>query len=305
MLNNIVLSVIIRTYNESMYLDEALSSVFSQNLDPNFDLEVVIVDSGSTDDTVKIAEAYNAKITTINKKDFTFGRSLNIGCEFSKGEYLIFISGHCIPANVDWLKNLVQPIINGECAYSYGRQIGRGSTKYSEHQVFSKYFPLKSSIPSKGFFCNNANSAISRSAWEKFKFDESLTGLEDMYLAKNIVESGDFIGYVSTSIVYHVHNETWGQVKNRYEREAIALQRIMPEVHMSILNMMNFIIVGIWTDLSHALNSGVFFKEFISILKFRTLQFYGSYSGNHKSKKVSFDSKMKYYYPKVKKDTYE
>ena len=298
--NNIVLSVIIRTYNESIYLDETLSAVFSQNLDSNFDIEVVIVDSGSTDDTINIAETHNARITTINKKDFTFGRSLNIGCEFSKGEYLIFISGHCVPTNADWLKNLVQPIIDRECDYTYGRQIGRDTTKYSEHQVFSKYFPLKSSIPNKGFFCNNANSAISRSTWKKCKFDESLTGLEDMYLAKNIVESGNFIGYVATSIVYHIHNETWDQVKNRYEREAIALQRIMPEVHISILNMVNFIITGIWTDLSHALNSGIFFKEFIGILKFRTLQFYGSYRGNHKSKKVSYDAKIKYYYPEIK-----
>ena len=149
--SNIVLSVIIRTYNESRYLDEILSAVFSQNLDSNFDIEVVIVDSGSTDDTINIAETHNARITTINKKDFTFGRSLNIGCEFSKGEYLIFISGHCVPTNADWLKNLVQPLIDRECDYTYGRQIGRDTTKYIEHQVFSKYFPLKSSIPNKYF----------------------------------------------------------------------------------------------------------------------------------------------------------
>lgn len=298
--SNIILSVIIRTYNESKYLDEILRAVLSQNLDLNFGIEVVIVDSGSTDNTINIAKKYNARITTIKKEDFTFGRSLNVGCEFSKGEYLVFISGHCVPSNPDWLKNLVQPIIDKECDYTYGKQVGRDTTKYSEHQVFSKYFPSESSVPTKGFFCNNANSAILKSVWQKYKFDEAITGLEDMYLAKEIVESGHFIGYVATSVVYHIHNETWGQVKNRYEREAIALQKIMPEVHISILNMMNFIIIGIWTDLSRALNSRVFFKEFIGILKFRTLQFYGSYRGNHKSKKVSYNAKMKYYYPEIK-----
>ena len=121
-----------------------------------------------------------------------------------------------------------------------------------------------------------------------------------MHLAKKIVEQGNFIGYVSTSIVYHIHDESWGQIKNRYEREAIALQRIMPEVHISALNMISFIIAGIWTDLDCAIKSKVFFQEFIGILKFRSLQFYGSYKGNHVSKKVSYKAKMKYYYPEIK-----
>ncbi|MBT4408323.1 MAG: T9SS type A sorting domain-containing protein, partial [Bacteroidetes bacterium] len=146
------------------------------------------------------------------KQDFTFGRSLNIGCEFSKGSYLIFISGHCVPTNSSWLKNLVQPIMNGECDYTYGRQVGRDTTKYSEQQVFSKYFPLECSVPNKGFFCNNANAALLKSTWEKYKFDEFLTGLEDMHLAKKIVDNGHFIGYVSTAVVYHIHDETWGQM---------------------------------------------------------------------------------------------
>ena len=137
-------------------------------------------------------------------------------------------------------------------------------------------------------------------AWQRYKFNESLTGLEDMYLAKEMTGNGKTIGYVATSVVHHVHNETWDQVKNRYEREAIALQEIMPEVHISFINMINFIIAGILIDLRRALNSRVFFKEFIGVFKFRTLQFYGSYRGNHKTKKISHDAKIKYYYPEIK-----
>src|SRR5690606_41754809 len=40
-------------------------------------------------------------------------------------------------------------------------------------------------FPQDGFFCNNANSAISREAWERYRFDESVTGLEDMELARD------------------------------------------------------------------------------------------------------------------------
>ena len=52
--------------------------------------EVVIVDSGSKDKTLEIANKYKARVTYINKQDFTFGRSLNVGCKFANGEVFGF-----------------------------------------------------------------------------------------------------------------------------------------------------------------------------------------------------------------------
>jgi len=105
-----LVSIIIRTLNEERYLDELLVAIETQNA-TDFSYEVVIVDSGSTDNTLTMAKSHNARITYIKKKDFTFGRSLNIGCDFAHGEYLVFISGHCIPANKDWLQSLIAPLI--------------------------------------------------------------------------------------------------------------------------------------------------------------------------------------------------
>ena len=68
-------------------------------------------------------------------------------------------------------------------------------------------------MPQNDFFCNNANAALTRDAWELFKFDEELTGLEDMHLAKQLREKGLEIGYVSSAPVYHIHDETWLQTK--------------------------------------------------------------------------------------------
>ena len=115
-----LVSIIIRTLNEERYLDEILVAIESQNVN-NFSYEVVIVDSGSTDNTLKIAKSHNARITYIQKQDFTFGRSLNVGCDYAHGEYLVFISGHCIPANKDWLQSLIDPLIQKKCDYTYGR----------------------------------------------------------------------------------------------------------------------------------------------------------------------------------------
>jgi len=294
-----LVSIIIRTLNEERYLDELLCAVNSQNLN-GFSCEIVVVDSGSIDNTLKIAKRHEARITYINKQDFTFGRSLNIGCEFANGEYLVFISGHCIPVDQNWLNSLVVPLIQNKCDYSYGRQIGRDTTKFSEMQVFDKYFPNKTHTPQSGFFCNNANAAISRRAWSKFRFDEELTGLEDMFIAKQIYQDKGLIGYISDSVVYHIHDETWAQVKTRYEREAIALQKIMPEIRVSIIDTIHFIIMGILKDIRISIRKKVFFKEFISIFMFRFYQYYGSYRGNHLCRKLSNKAKMKYFYPRVK-----
>jgi glycosyltransferase involved in cell wall biosynthesis len=293
-----LVSIIIRTLNEERYLNEILVAIESQNV-KNFSYEVVIVDSGSTDNTLKIAKSHNVRITYIKKQDFTFGRSLNIGCEYAHGEYLVFISGHCIPVNKDWLQNLIAPLVQKKCDYTYGRQIARDMTKFSERQVFDKYFPITSRIPQEGFFCNNANAAITRTAWEKFHFDESLTGLEDMFIAKQICHDNGYVGYVSDSCVFHIHDETWAQIKTRYEREAIALKKIMPEIKISIFNLVHFIIAGVLKDTRIAIRERVFFKEIFSILMFRFFQFYGSYKVNHESRNLSTKAKMKYYYPRI------
>ena len=294
-----LVSIIIRTLNEDKYLEELLSAINTQETN-DFSCEVVIVDSGSTDKTLEIAKKYKARVTSINKEDFTFGKSLNIGCKFANGEYFVFISGHCIPVNKRWLQGLIDPLVKNQCDYIYGRQIGRDTTKFSEGQVFKKYFPDKKLISTNDFFCNNANSAIIKKVWSKYQFDEELTGLEDMYLAKQILQNGGNIDYSASSVVYHIHDESWAQVKTRYERESIALQKIMPEVNVSLLNALYFAVSGISNDVYAAFNQKVLLKELSSIILFRVMQYYGVYKGNHICRKLSHAAKMKYFYPKLK-----
>lgn len=296
-----VISIIVRTLNESLYLAELLEKINAQVCSLGYP-EVVIVDSGSTDDTLYIAEAFNCKITHIKKRDFTFGRSLNKGCEYSSGEILVFISGHCIPCDEHWLENLVSPIVENRVDYSYGRQVGRDSTKFSEQELFKKYFPEISLIPQEGFFVNNANAAIRRSSWHKFKFDESLTGLEDLELSKRLVADGGSVGYCSDASVYHIHDENWSQTLRRYEREAYALQTIMPEIHVNALDMLRYIFVGIVNDAGQAVRQKIFRKEILGILIFRIAQYFGTYRGNHLHRTVSRERKEDYFYPTVRKN---
>ena len=291
-----LISIVIRTLNEETYLSELLSLIVAQERD-GFDIEIVIIDSGSTDETLNIAKEFNTRITHITKDNFTFGRSLNLGSTFSRGEILVYISGHCVPVGVDWLKSLVKPIRDGVAGFTYGRQIGRDTTKFAERKIFDKYFPEISKIPQAGFFCNNANSAINRNVWLQFKFDEDITGLEDMELAKRYCIEQGKIAYVANASVYHIHNERWRHTKRRYEREAIALQKIMPEVQVTLLDTIRYIWVSIVFDAQSALKDGLFFREIYGIIKFRIAQYTGTYIGNNESRNLSKKRKENFFYP--------
>lgn len=291
-------SIVIRTYNEGKWLGSALEACAAQDAGA-LQYEIVVVDSGSTDETLQIAAQYGCRITHIKKADFTFGRSLNVGCEFAQGRFLVFISGHCIPVGDQWLANLVQPLHDGKCALTYGRQMGKkGVTKFSEEQLFRKYFPEHSAVPQDGFFCNNANSAISKGTWERYRFNEDVTGLEDMVLGKQLVADGQKIGYVADAPVLHLHDESWSQIKTRYERESVALQDIMPEVHIRTRDFIRYTAAGILLDWSEALSQRVFWREAGSIFMFRLMQYWGSYKGNNDHRKVSEDRKDRYFYPR-------
>ena len=294
-----LVSVVIRTLNEATYLDELLRAIGSQIKD-DFDVEVVIIDSGSTDGTLSIAKNHGCRITFITKEQFTFGRSLNMGSDFARGDILVYVSGHCIPSENIWLMKLIKPICDGNAGYTYGRQIGRDTTKHSEEKIFEKFFPFESKIPQNGFFCNNANSAIDRKIWSEYKFDEQITGLEDMELAKRYCDQKGNVAYIAEACVYHIHNETWSQTRRRYERESIALQQIIPEVQIGFFDMLRYIWVSVISDCKASVAEGSFNKEFTGIVKFRIAQFTGSYRGNHDHRVLSRERKENYFYPAKK-----
>lgn len=292
-------SIIIRTYNEQRYLPELLLAIEHQQVD--FKFETIIVDSGSTDNTLDIAQQFDCQILRIPKREFTFGRSLNIGCDAARGSALVFISGHCVPCETDWLAKLIDPIRAGDAEYSYGRQVGRDTTKFSEILVFSKYFPEANKLRQDGFFCNNANAALSRSVWAEHRFDKSLTGLEDLKLAKIIVAGGGAVSYVAEAPVFHIHDESWRQVRIRYEREALALREIMPEIHVGFSDFLRYFFGGVLHDFGVALEQRAFMKHAIEVIAFRWMQFWGTYRGNLEHRQISAQQREEYFYPKPRR----
>lgn len=288
-------SIVIRTFNESRHLGALLDAIARQT--GNLETETIIVDSGSTDGSVEIAEKSGCRVLGIARKDFTFGRSLNLGCDAARGEVLVFVSGHCVPCDHWWLEELTAPVRRGAADYAYGRQIGGEGTRFSEHQVFAKYYPEASRIPQDGYFCNNANAALDRATWESIRFDESLTGLEDMKMAKDIVGRNGKIAYVAEAPVFHLHDETWHQVRIRYEREALALREIMPEVHVTFGDFMRYFTGGVLHDFGNAMERKSLMSQAREIVMFRLMQFWGTWRGNREHRQISARQREEYFYP--------
>ena len=106
------------------------------------------------------------------------------------------------------------------------------------------------------------------------------------------------IGYVADANVFHIHNESWSQVRIRYEREAYALHRVMPELHFGLNDFVRFFISGVLSDLSVAIQQRCLLKEFLGIFMFRLMHYWGTYKGNHQVRLLSAEMKYRYFYPK-------
>src|SRR3546814_12257728 len=67
-----------------------------------------------------------------------------------------------------------------------------------------------------------------------------------MELAQRLYRDRGRIGYVAEACVYHHHAESWPQVQRRFEREALALQRIMPQIHARHRDAIRYIVRSHW-----------------------------------------------------------
>ena len=87
------LSIVIPCYNMEHYLPECLDSLLHQNLNPS-QWEIIVVNDGSEDDTLKIAHHYACKhpfIKVIDKKNAGVGAARNAGYDIAQGQYLYFL----------------------------------------------------------------------------------------------------------------------------------------------------------------------------------------------------------------------
>lgn len=201
-------SIIVRTKNEERWINGCLSNIFSQEFD---DFEVIVVDNKSTDKTIQKAKHFRIKHVVTYEDDVYFpGKALNMGIRKAEGNFIVCISGHCIPKNNKWLQNLIKRFYtNGKpdpaIAGIYGRQEPMAFTSDSDKRDLAVAFGLDGKIQEKDSFFHNANSAIRKEVWDEVPFDEEVTNIEDRVWAQKVLEKGYKIAYEPEASVYHYH----------------------------------------------------------------------------------------------------
>ena len=287
-------SVIVRCYNEREHIGQLLYGVYEQTVE---DVEVLLVDSGSTDGTLEVARQYPIDdVVYISPDEFSFGRALNYGVEAAEGEFCVFASAHVYPTRKDWLERLLETF-EEDVALVYGKQRGDDRTKFPEKRVFRRWFPEEDIERQGSPFCNNANAAIRRSVWEEHRYDESLPGLEDMDWAKRVREDGWAISYNADAEVIHVHEETARQVYNRYRREAIAHREIMDDEAFTFLDFCRLFTSNTVADYRAAIREGELPGSLVEIPRFRLMQFLGTWRGFNQEVPVSDRLRQRFFYP--------
>lgn len=105
--NNIIISIVIPVYNVEKYLDECLGSII-KNYHTN--VEVILVDDGSTDKSGSLCDKYDKKyefISVIHKKNGGLSSARNVGIEKAKGKYIWFVDSDDYISN-DSISNILE-----------------------------------------------------------------------------------------------------------------------------------------------------------------------------------------------------
>lgn len=223
------LSVIIPTLNAATWLEELLTALISQTRIPD---EILLIDSGSKDDTLAITKQYQKKFSfirlcEIQQQDYDHGGTRTMAAQQTSGDILVFMTQDALPANNTALEQLIQSFTKNEkIAAAYGRQLPcKNANFFGEHLRLFNY-PQKSQIRSQqdwgyyGFktvFISNSFAAWRRDilAAQGYFPDKLIFG-EDTVALSIMLENGYSVAYVSTATVYHSHNYSIIQDFKRY-----------------------------------------------------------------------------------------
>jgi glycosyltransferase involved in cell wall biosynthesis len=127
------ISIIIPTKNAGPDFDFTLEKIRTQKgiKEP----EIIIVDTGSTDETVKLAEKYGATVYRIKPEEFNHGLTRNYGAEKVTGDYILFMVQDAIPIGNYWLYKMVKVLESDtKIAAASCRQVPR-----SDADLFASY----------------------------------------------------------------------------------------------------------------------------------------------------------------------
>lgn len=231
------ISVIIPVKNGGEQLRGLLRNIRSQRKVEN--VEIIVIDSESTDNSVQIAKEFGAKIIQIPQKEFNHGATRNLGAKEANGNYLVFTVQDAMPINNYWLYNMICPFLEyPELAALSSKQfvkpeadlftlwMSEGMTEFlgfKNDSIYSlsdgferidwRFFD--STTKRRLTFFDNVSSCMRRDTFKDIQFSP-LINAEDMDFGVRIIENGRVLGYLTSTGVYHWHERGADYVFKRH-----------------------------------------------------------------------------------------
>lgn len=225
-------TAVIRAKDREHTIGKAIASVLAQTVPA----EIIVVDSGSSDRTVEVAQRMGARIIEIPEEDFTYGRAINIGVAAAMTPYVLVLSAHCALPRPDWAQKAIQLFedprvtgVNGFITSSAAVDIDPELHPELALELGGTSVPVIQSEPWFSFtgFSNHA-SLLRRSVAVELPFDEALGACEDKEWANRVVAAGHHLVYSPQLPVPSLHRRREGPkaLYQRAQRESAALSQV-------------------------------------------------------------------------------
>lgn len=217
------LSVLVRVRNEAIGLPGFLDSLRRQSIFQY--IEVIFLDSGSSDETLEIIDNFPCAIYQIDSDIFQFGSSCNMLCKLATAEWLMLASGHVKFTSDDALELALKSLEERGVKWGYFRQVPRsdlGSSAY-ERAFLRRRYPASETVKcvaEVGGF-SNACSIFHSSLWRREEFP-CVDASEDFLWARKIIERERVILYFGNISIEHSHNEPPDTVSRRVRMNVAA-----------------------------------------------------------------------------------
>jgi glycosyltransferase involved in cell wall biosynthesis len=207
-------SVAIPVRNGAAHLPAVLDAIRAQRVGE--EMEIVVVDSGSTDGSAALCEAAGARVERIAPEEFSHGGTRNRLMELARGERVAFLTQDAVPTYDGWLAALMGGFAeNDEVGLVCGPYLPRPDASAMVRRELEEWFagipplvrgPLGDKPqPSPQTFFSSANGAVSRAAWERVPFRD-VPYAEDQRLAVDMLNAGFAKAYVPQASVIHSHD---------------------------------------------------------------------------------------------------
>lgn len=217
-----MISVVIPCNNERDRIEACLRGVFAQTTAGS--LEIIVIDSGSTDGTLEILAKYPVKVHSIPPNEFNHGDTRNLGVRLAQGRFVVLTVADARPVDDQWIERMQRHFEDPNVAGVCGQQVIPHEPDKNPLQWFRPYsqpVPRKIQFASPAEFqrlppaeqvglcgLDNVTAMYRRAVLLDLPFQRLDFG-EDFVWAKTALQQGQALVYDHSARVYHYHKETF------------------------------------------------------------------------------------------------